>query len=545
VPLKSSSDGVATEGNIPQGFTYGAVPGRSPVLAATPSGGATIEILGYGFASDIAGSATQVQVGNQTASIDLNILFPAEYPFGYPFPLEHIRATVPAGTPGASDIVVKSTAGTAKFQNGFHYVQSVKDYASTDTFQFVLYDPKRQYVYLSTEDHIDVFSLVSHTFLSPITPPSSSGKRQLVWLALTPDSSELIAANVIDNSVAIINPDNPQSAKAVQIVPTGTGNGFVGPSAVATTSNGIAFITTANTSQESGTTLNLYQLNLSTLQVSPVVIPGNDLFVGLPALVQGARGGSSVFAYFQGNSGGPTYSWNVADGNWTTERDTGTFAADGVVSGDGNVFALDSEGGPNNSGTVVTFLSPDLNVMARTELVEYMSAMPMMPGMKLNDAGSMAYVPVLTGISSEGLSFSENAIDLYDVRQNSLRERVLLAEQFPSSAQNGMAIDPTGQEIFLITGAGLTIVTLDSVPLSIGSVTPSSGAAGTAITVRGSGFVTGITAKFNGTAGTVTFVDIDTLQATIPASLPSGAVSFELVNPDGSTYVLDDAFTIK
>jgi hypothetical protein len=538
-----SPDG--TEGNIPQGFTYGSVPARSPILATAPSGGVPIEILGYGFGSDIAGAKTQVQVGNQTASIDLSDLFPAEYSFGYPFPLEHIRATVPAGTQGASDIVVTSTAGTATFHGGFHYVQAVNDYASTDVFQFILYDPKRQYLFLSTGDHIDVFSVASHTFLSPITPPSNSGNRKLVWLALTPDSSELIAANVIDNSVAIINPDNPQTAKAVQIVPTGTGNGFVGPSTVAITSSGVAFVTTANTNQESGTTLNLYQLNLSTLQVSPVTIPGNDLFLGLPALVQGSRGGSSVFAYFQGNSGGPTYSWSAAENSWTMERDTGAFVIDGVVSGDGNVFALDSEGLPTDNGTVVTFLNSSLNILARTGLIEYTSAIPMMPGMKLNDAGSLSYVPVLTGISSEGLSFSENAVDIYDVQQNSLRERVLLSEQFPSSVQNGMAIDPTGREIFLITEAGLTIVTLDSVPLSIGSVTPSSGAAGVAVTIRGSGFVTGIQAHFNGTAGTVTFVDVDTLQATVPGPLPSGAVSIGLSNPDGSTYVLDDAFVIQ
>ena len=46
--------------------------------------------------------------------------------------------------------------------NGIFYAQSVKDYSSSDSFTAVLYDAKRQQLYLSAQDHIDVFSLASN-----------------------------------------------------------------------------------------------------------------------------------------------------------------------------------------------------------------------------------------------------------------------------------------------------------------------------------------------------------------------------------------------
>jgi hypothetical protein len=107
-----------------------------------------------------------------------------------------------------------------------------------------------------------------------------------------------------------------------------------------------------------------------------------------------------------------------------------------------------------------------------------------------------------------------------------------------------MAIDETGQRIFLITNKGLTIAQLDSVPLSIGSVTPASGPAGTQVKIRGSGFVQGTTANANGMSAAVSYVDADTLQVTLPA-LPAGAVQITITNPDGQSYTLDDAFTVQ
>lgn len=534
-----SPDGL--EANIPNAFSYGAIAAPFPILAAPPTGGVEANIFGYGYSSDLTNPGTLVQIGSQMSLIKLNTLFPAYYSFAFPFALDYVRVLVPPGSPGAATISVSSPAGTAAIPSGLHYAQSVTAYSSTDTFNFVLYDPSRQELYLNTGDHIDVFSLSSDTFVSPITPPSITGKRQIVWLALTPDDSELLAANAVDGSVAIINPDNPSVATAAPVVSPGN----VGPSSVAATSTGVAFVSTAMANVDSGGSLNVYQLNLSTLQVIPVTIPGFNEFLGLPATVVGAASGSTVLGYVNAAEGGGSYTWTAATGAWTAEGGAG--GGDACVSGDGNAIAGDVEDGIDFFSTIVNFFDSSEDSLAHTGLPQYLDATPVVPGMKLNAAGSLAYVPVTVNVPSEAGASPVSAVDIYDVQRNQLRERVLLNQQFPapSGLPNAMAVDSTGQNIFLITETGLNIVTLDSVPLSIGHVTPNTGTAGTSITIRGSGFTTGTKATLNGTAASVTFVDANTLEATVPASLSSGPVSITLINPDGSNYLLDDFFVIN
>jgi len=162
-------------------------------------------------------------------------------------------------------------------------------------------------------------------------------------------------------------------------------------------------------------------------------------------------------------------------------------------------------------------------------------------GMRLNDSGSLLYVPYSQGIN------------IFDIRHGDLRERIFLTEQMNNFYQSihdlsnkmihNMAIDETGKRIFLITSAGLTIATLDSVPLSIGSVNPMSAASGTQITIRGSGFVQSSNVSVNNTPATVTFVDANTLSVIVPF-LPAGPAQITVNNPDGQIYSLDAAFSI-
>ena len=202
-----------SEGNIPEAFAYGVSAVQTPILGASPSGGALFNLYGYGFGSDL--HSTQVSVGGSSAGLQENTLFNYEYSSGYPFPLNHVEAIAPPGTPGVTSMKVTSPSGTASFSNQFRYVQSVTDYSSADTFTFIIYDGTRQRVYLSAGDHVDVFSLTSRTFLAPIIPRSLGTARQLKGLALTPDGSKLLISDYQDDSVAIVNPDNPSVGQAV------------------------------------------------------------------------------------------------------------------------------------------------------------------------------------------------------------------------------------------------------------------------------------------------------------------------------------------
>jgi IPT/TIG domain len=472
------------------------VPITSPVLAVGPSGGVSAEIFGYGFGSDV-GSPPQVQMGSASASVEVNKLFPAEYMFGYPIPLDHIRVTVPSGSPGAADIIITSSAGTGKIAGSIHYAQSVN------------------------------------------VPPTLAGSFQMLGLALTPDGSKLLAANYVDNSVAIINPDDPCTSQVVPIVPAGWALGFLGPTQLAASNVNHALVAVSGSSAAGVGAGYLFDLDLSRLSVKAAYGPFNtgiaDDFLG------SSRDGSKLVV---GMPEQGVFVLDSATTTWSSGPPRNPFEV--AASGDGNVFASDDMAPPSNEATSLSFFDSNANLIAVTGQPEYLAPAPALAGIKLNDAGSLAYVGVFFYIPIADSTYSQDYVDIYDVQHHELRERVFLAEKLPpeEATQNGLAIDPTSQNIFLITTSGLTIITLDSVPLSIGSVTPNSGASGTKVTIRGSDFTPQTTATCNGTAATLTFMDGDTMQLALPASLSSGPASVALANPDGSTYNLDVAFDV-
>jgi hypothetical protein len=134
-------------------------------------------------------------------------------------------------------------------------------------------------------------------------------------------------------------------------------------------------------------------------------------------------------------------------------------------------------------------------------------------------------------------------VDIFDVNHGTLLQRLNLTEEI-QAVTDAMAVDALGQNIYLITNAGLTIVQINAAPLSIGSVTPMSGAAGTKITIAGSGFEPATAVIVGGTSVSTTFVNANALQVTIP-SLTSGAAQVTVTNPSGDKYSLDNALIVQ
>jgi hypothetical protein len=199
------------------------------------------------------------------------------------------------------------------------------------------------------------------------------------------------------------------------------------------------------------------------------------------------------------------------------------------VARDGNLVAV------NNDATISDFSFPMLLDSALNQIsqlgIESLFAALNQPGMALHDSGSLLY------------SSTDLGVDIVDVRHGTLAERIVLNEQ-AVGLSGSLAIDQSGARIFLITNAGLTSIQLDAVPLSIGSITPSSGSAGALMQIRGSGFQAGTTAKIANTVAATTFVDADTLEITIP-SIAKGLAALTLVNPDGSSYTSDAAIVVQ
>lgn len=503
-------------------FSYG--PGVMFISGngGTPKGGATSDIIGVGLPTDP--SQIQVTVGGQAAtvvsakSVDF---YGVDFPWVYPYPVVDATITLPPGT-GDEDVVVTTSTGSTTLANGFHYAQTVTDYSSPDSFQSILLDRTRNQLYLSAGNHIDVFSLSTGQFLSPFTPPSINGTKSFYGMALTPDSSELIAANYSEGSVALINPDQPSTATAVQIVPVGSSGN---PYNVVTTNTGQAFI---EPTYPSGGNATIYELNLATLAVTAITnIPFFSIAEGSPIAASGD--GSKVLltdygfpedvAVFDSASG--NWSVNGNNGPGTILNNTGSNAAASLnasVLGTGSAFV-------NSSANVTGYLAWQDVFEAN---IPYGALLPLE---KIPDGGSLAYLPYA------------GWVDIYDANHGALLRRFSLVEQV-QTVTDAMAIDAYGQNIYLITNAGLTVVQLVNAPLAIGSVAPATGAAGTTVTVSGSGFQAANTVTVSGTAATATFVNANTLQVVIP-SVSSGSVQITVTNPSGESYSLDNAFTVQ
>ena len=90
--------------------------------------------------------------------------------------------------------------------------------------------------------------------------------------------------------------------------------------------------------------------------------------------------------------------------------------------------------------------------------------------------------------------------------------------------------------------AALTVVQLVAVPLAISSVSSPtvSVAGGTSLTIRGSGFQTGIKVGIGGKPAMANLVDMNTLNVVSPA-VTAGPQQLTLTNTNGETVSWDAA----
>ncbi len=507
----------------PQAFSYGSQILFTGASAGPEQGGGSLALIGYGL---IGGTGVPtVSIGGQVAVVASATSYGGSNggsTVGYPFGRIHeVIVTVPPGLPGPADITVLSDAGTATLPHAFTYLQ-VNDYPSFDAFSYVLYDSQRHWVYLAAGDHIDVFSADTNQFLSPINPPHISGTPQIRGLALTPDHSKLISANVTDHSVAIINPDSPSSSNVVQIPVTVTDS--PGIADVVATSTGKVFVDGVS-GTFTGCGSELWELDLTTLKTTKrtdlpfLQLAGNDFS-------RSATGSEVLLASY----GCGAYLWNAATDKFTL----GVGGLGGSTSGDGVWLASD-----------YTRLDTNMTQQVQSKIPEFFSSSLFtsdLRGEKLNASGSLLYSPVPIGFGN----VQSNGVAITDTNHGTWLGQIALSEQLQPLAQTLMDFDEANNRVFLVTNQGLTIVELPPVPVSIGYLNPASGSSsgGTAVTIRGSGFEAGTTVSFGTTSVTATYVDAGTLKVVAPGGTVGGT-RITIRNPDGESYSLDAAFSYQ
>ena len=427
-------------------------------------------------------------------------------------------------------------------------------------YKFMLYDQPRQLLYFSAPAEIDVFDLQKLIFepdvftlycpsfksLGPCPDDDVRG------LALTPDGSKLIAADFGSQNVYLLNPGAPAiPATAISVSSTN-----YNPARVAAGNTQTVFVALSAEATASGIcTACLSEIDLSAsppaLESTPEPVVSN--LVGSP-LLQGDAAGDRVFFAYATPPGGPLGLW-TSPGTFTMSPANET-AIDLAAPSDGTLFAtvvgssIEVHGIDSNLTSINTFAAPPQNVPGRVSV----------PGIAMHPSGALVYQPFLAGPAppppQAGAPLAtgpQSGVDILDSHTGQLRLRVLLPEPLAATSADVdglhaqfITVDENGQRIFVLTVSGLTVVQLVNVPLAIGTLTPATGpsAGGTAITIRGSGFQTGITAAIGGTSVSVTFKDMNTLTIVTPALSP-GAQQLVLANPDGETASLDGAFTAQ
>jgi hypothetical protein len=525
VTLTRASDGWFQV--LPQAATYGPNVFSVAPNAGPASGGASVILYGYGLAE----SNTQVTIGGKPAQISQAI-------GNSSVAFDPLVVTAPPGSPGYADIRVTTPAGSTTVPNGFQYLESATVYPVTGALDDIVYDQTRHRLYATNQplNRVEIFDLNSLSYLTPIPVGHVP-----IGLAITPDASLLAVVNSSDGTISKINLSTGQVAAtypALTANDLGTGCQGVVFSIASVAPHRMMIDGTCEALAFSGL-MHILNLDTGVLSCAGFVTcgtNGTDILIGsgLQAMSTTPDGEMLFMTDTSGDAGaegGLVTLINVA-ANTAAENEFGG-DTDSAASADANVFATNF--GLHDAKNIQFNVASDLQVLgvaAQSEVT--------LTGEKLNPSGSLLFVPQGANPQTNGLALG---VDIFDVHTGRLALRAVLPEQIPPSL-NAMALDETGTKMFVISNSGITIATLFQAPLSVAHLTPNSGASGAQVTIRGSGFQTGSTVQFAKSPASVTFVDNQTLLATVP-TLPSGPVQVTVTNPNGTSYSFDAAFTVN
>lgn len=501
----------------PEAVTYGpSIVNISP-NAATPAGGTQFTLLGYGL--DAVG--VQVTIGGQPAKI-LQVT-PAVFQGYYaPFMFSSLKVLSPPGPPGLADVAVITPNGSTTVRGGYQYLDFVQVFPREGGLDDMVYDRQRQRLYLSNEDHnrVEIFDLRSQTYLPPIAVGNSP-----TGIALTPDGQLLAVMNSDDGTISIINPDQMSviSTKPA-LTPSDQEASCLGRDLmISPAGDHRMLIDVVCTYLLASGRLHLLDLDSGSLSCSGVVScdasQQNISFSSGFATMASSPDGSKIFLSTLKPMEGPVGLLDFKANTLTTASNWGS--SDAALNADGNWFVADFNAFDSSLFPVSMYTS-----------VSYAYAGPYsynnIYGERLSPSGSLLFMPNISGV------------DIFDSHQGRLVLQVGLPDPLPYCF-HALVLDETGSKMFLISNSGITLAQLYKVPLSIAPVSLGAAAAGSTVTIRGSGFVNGARVEFGGVRASTTFVDQNTLQAIVPAR-GGDSTAVAVVNPDGERYSLEAGF---
>jgi hypothetical protein len=242
---------LASDGGVqymPEAFSYGPTILQITPDSATAEGGTGI-IFGYGFGPGTmttteVPSDLRVTVGGRPVAIAAFDPNNAHGFSGSPFPIQSITYTIPPGTAGsAADVSVTTSSGSVTVRNAISYLPAVQQFPLPGAaLAQGVYEPFTDLYYFTDATEIRVFSRNDGLWQPAISIP---GAQRLWGIALSPDGSKLVVADVTGQAIYVLNPDNPSTVTKFA-VPQQISGLITNPVGVAVSDAGVLYFAASN-----------------------------------------------------------------------------------------------------------------------------------------------------------------------------------------------------------------------------------------------------------------------------------------------------------
>lgn len=494
----------------------------------SPQGGDLIRILCTGVDTVTAG-AVAVKIGGALAS-GVTITNPAPWP---KLPnLRLVTVKTPPGTPGVFDVTLNVNQASDTAAQAFQYVQTTKTFPFATSPNFLVYDSFRQRLYASHKDQVEVIDATSQQVLTPLVPASGKlANSQFAGISLSPDGSRLYICDSGADLIHVLDLNNPGSGSSIDPTKALSALAPVAPARVFETSSG---------------ELLGADVNGTLFRIQPSTGLGQWLKDGFGTQIGGipwssTNKGQFVLIGVGGLITGEVGLWNANTSEYFTSQNETQGFEEASANEDGTLIAAggSTPGIETENPEIVDFDLNTIGFISQHFDLTIQGVPTGTPSFFFHPSGALLYKAGTTPVGG--------SVEIDDVHRWQAAASIVFPEPFMTSysplVDHMLAIDDTGRYVFGVTKSGITMMILNTLPLSVGNVQPAFGSSvgGETITVRGSGFQSGTVAAFGGVQAPTTFVDANTLTAVLP-TLPSGWLSVTVTNPNGISYTADALF---
>ena len=498
----------------PEAFSYGPDVVRLVSTTSGADGGGTGFLAGYGLGS--SPSNLQITIGGLSATVTAvgTSLSGLDEPFATP--MESASYTVPKGTAGQADVTLTTSVGSQTLKGAFQFNPSTTLHATSAPLEAGVYDATHKAIYYTTTNQILTWSVTNDAWSSPINVPNSSSAA-LTGISVSPNGQYVAAADQGNTAVVVFNPESPQG---IVSFPVSNGGFGLEPASVAVSNQGIVFFNLAFTYRGGWGTRCQGDL-MWMLDATTGVATDLDSFGSGPMFCMSiadrvllSTDGNTVFVDDEGGLA----LYDVSSGQWISVMGSEVANSDMAISAD-NTRLL----------ATLNLFDPNLDYLGSPAWsdLDLSDNQNGVLGEKLDRNGTILFQP-WTG-----------ALDIVDLSHLVKLERVAV----PYAVQNvfdPLVWDDDNDTAYMIVNGGVLEIPVTP-PLILRSATPSSGTAGTSVTLTGSGFTSGDTATIGGVAVPLNINDEHTATLVAPAHA-NGATVITVTATNGQSSSLDPGF---